>query len=293
MPLARIVANEIDFAYLEDGPADGPLALCLHGFPDHAPTFEPLLADLAAAGFHAVAPWMRGYAPTGLAPNGNYQAGSLALDAIALAEVLAGDDRAVLIGHDWGALAAYTAAGYAPERFERIVTMAVPHPAALMAGFLSTPEQLKRSWYIFMFQSPLADMIVPADDFALIDMLWRDWSPGYEPAPDFMRALKDTLGAPGSTGAAIAYYRSMLGTIPGDPALDALQAKGLDAINVPALYLHGADDGCMSVDLVMPDELEPLFPAGLDVELVARAGHFLHLERPEVVNPKIVEFVTA
>lgn len=292
MPPARIVANGIDFAYLEDGPADGPLALCLHGFPDHALTFEPLLADLAAAGFHAVAPWMRGYAPTGLAPDGNYQAGSLALDAIALADALAGDDRAALIGHDWGALAAYTAAGYAPERFERIVTMAVPHAAALMARFFSTPAQLKRSWYIFLFQSPLADMIVPADDFALIDMLWRDWSPGYEPAPDFMRALKDTLGAPGSAGAAIAYYRAMLGTIPPDPALDDVQAKGLEAIDVPTLYLHGSDDGCMSVDLVVRDELEPFFPAGLDVELVPRAGHFVHLERPDVVNPKIVDFVT-
>jgi pimeloyl-ACP methyl ester carboxylesterase len=292
MQPARIVANGIDFAYLEDGPADGPLALCLHGFPDHAPTFEPLLADLAAAGFHAVAPWMRGYAPTSLAPNGKYQGASLALDAIALADEFAGHDRAVIIGHDWGALAAYMAAAYVPERFERVVTMAVPHPVPLMARFFSTPAQLKRSWYIFLFQSPLADMIVPADDFALVDMLWRDWSPGYEPAPDFMRALKDTLGAPGSAGAAIAYYRAMLGTIPPDPALDDVQAKGLEAIDVPTLYLHGSDDGCMSVDLVVRDELEPFFPAGLDVELVPRAGHFVHLERPDVVNPKIVDFVT-
>ena len=136
-------------------------------------------------------------------------------------------------------------------------------------------------------------MIVPADDFALIDMLWRDWSPGYEPAPEFMRALKDTLGAPGSAGAAIGYYRSMLGTIPGDPALDAVQAKGLEAITVPTLYLHGADDGCMSVDLVVTTSSEPLFPAGLDVELVPACGSLPAPRTARDVNPKIVEFVTA
>src|SRR5690349_15013602 len=88
---ARVHDNDVEFAYLEAGTADGPLALCLHGFPDHAPTWEPLMADLAAAGYHAVAPWMRGYAPTALAPDGNYQVASLALDAIGIADALAGD----------------------------------------------------------------------------------------------------------------------------------------------------------------------------------------------------------
>src|SRR4051812_23413962 len=97
---ARITVNGIEFAYLEAGPADGPLALCLHGFPDHAPTWDALMADLAGPGFPAVAPWMRGYSPTGLAPDGNYQVASLALDAIGIADALAGDAGAVLIGHD-------------------------------------------------------------------------------------------------------------------------------------------------------------------------------------------------
>ena len=69
----RVRANGIDFAYLEAGPEDGPLALCLHGFPDHAHTFRHLLPELAAAGWHAVAPWMRGYHPTGAVPDGQYQ----------------------------------------------------------------------------------------------------------------------------------------------------------------------------------------------------------------------------
>jgi pimeloyl-ACP methyl ester carboxylesterase len=106
-----------------------------------------------------------------------------------------------------------------------------------------------------------------------------------------MRALKETLGAPGSTEAAIAYYRSMLGSVPGDPALDAVQGAGLGPIMVPTLYLHGADDGCMGADLVDEDELRSFFPAGLEVGIVPAAGHFLQLDQPEAVHARIAGFL--
>src|SRR5947208_16952670 len=97
----RIRANGIEFGYLHAG--DGPLALCLHGFPDSAWTWRHLLPTLADAGYRAVAPWLRGYAPTGLDPKGRYQNGASVLDAIGLHDALGGDGDAVLIGHDWGA----------------------------------------------------------------------------------------------------------------------------------------------------------------------------------------------
>jgi pimeloyl-ACP methyl ester carboxylesterase len=289
----RISANGIDFAYLDAGPADGPLALCLHGFPDHAPTYTQsgLLDALAGAGYHAVAPWLRGYSPTGLAPDGNYEVASLALDALALADTLAPDRDAVLVGHDWGAIAAYVAVGHRPDRFSKLVTMAVPHQGALMARFLSTPEQLKRSWYIFFFQSPLADVVVPMNDFAVIDLLWRDWSPGLRPDHAFMRALKDTLGAPESTQAAIGYYRAMLGSTLPNPELAEVAAAGNGPIPVPTLYLHGADDGCIGIELVDESEIRPFFPAGIDVDVVPASGHFMHLDQPEHVNRRILEFL--
>jgi pimeloyl-ACP methyl ester carboxylesterase len=288
MDVKHVKARGVDFAYLDAGPPDSPLALCLHGFPDHAPTFAPLLEDLAGAGYHAVAPWMRGYAPTAIPSDGAYASGALALDAIALADELAGSGPAVLIGHDWGAVAAYPAAAYKPGRFQRLVTLAVPPPVALAGGFLR-PEQLKRSWYMFFFQHPLSDMVVQNDDFAFIDMLWRDWSPGYSPDPEFMAELKRTLGSPGTLGAALGYYRATLGSAPPDPALAKVQAAG--PVTIPTLYMHGSDDGCMGADLVAASDPSPHFPGGIEVEIVPGAGHFLHLERPAEVNARILRFL--
>ena len=130
----RVVANDVDFAYLEEG--SGPLALCLHGFPDSAWTYRHLLPALADAGFRAVAPFMRGYAPTAVPADGRYQTGVLGLDACALHEALGGDGDAVIIGHDWGAMATYTAANHEPERWRRVVAMAVPPAGAVGAGFM-------------------------------------------------------------------------------------------------------------------------------------------------------------
>jgi pimeloyl-ACP methyl ester carboxylesterase len=125
---ATVRANGLQFGVLEAG--SGPLALCLHGFPDAAHTWRHLLPALAGAGFHAVAPFMRGYAPTAVPADGAYHLSALVADAVALHEVLGGDANAVLIGHDWGAEAAYGAAAFAPGRWRRLVTLAVP-PAAL------------------------------------------------------------------------------------------------------------------------------------------------------------------
>jgi pimeloyl-ACP methyl ester carboxylesterase len=293
MDVRRVEANGIGFAYLERGPSDGRLALCLHGFPDHAPTYEGMLDALAGAGFRAVAPWMRGYAPTAVPADGRYQTAALAMDAIAVADALDARRPGVLIGHDWGAAAAYLAATHRPDRFERVVGLAVPPTQAMMQRFLFDPDQLQRSWYIFFFQSPLAETAVRANDFALVDKLWRDWSPGYAPPEEFRRALKDTLGSPGSLDAAIGYYRAMFDPSRHDPSLAEVQAKAASPVPVPALYLHGGRDGCLAADVIDQEALRAAFAAGVESDRVADAGHFLHLERPDVVLPRVVGFLTS
>ena len=291
-PLTRgtVEANGLTFAYLAAGDEGAPLALCLHGFPDSAWTWRHLLPSLASAGYRAVAPWMRGYAPTTVPADGRYQAGVLGLDACALHEALGGGDDAVLIGHDWGALAAYSAVHHPTVRWRRAVTMAVPPPPTLTGSFLSY-DQLRRSWYMFFFQSPLADLAVPLDDLAFIDRLWADWSPGYDATEDLPH-VKDALRDPANLTAAIGYYRATLGGIglSDDPVVVALEDGANGAPPLPTLYLHGATDGCMGPDLA-PLAGGVLTHEGSRVEIVGGAGHFLHLERPDVVNDLVRGFL--
>ena len=227
MEQRTITANGLEFACLTDGPDDGPLALCLHGFPDTAHTWRYLLPELAAAGFHAVAPFLRGYAPTSIPPDGHYQVGALVQDANALHEALGGGPDAVIVGHDWGALATYGAVAHQPDRWRRAVTAAVP-PTASIGMSLFTYAQLQKSWYMFFFLSPLAEVALPLDDYSFIDHLWRDWSPGYDGTWDVAR-VKESIGDPEHIVAAIGYYRALY-----DPSLAGARAgRRADRVAAP------------------------------------------------------------
>ena len=283
----RVHANGLEFAYLEAG--DGPLALCLHGFPDSAWTWRHLLPALADAGFRAVAPWLRGYAPTEIPADGAYQAGALAADATALHEALGGDERAVIVGHDWGAVATYAAAAYAPGRWRRVVAIAIP-PGGGAAKFVANYDQIKRSFYVFFFQSPLADTVVPRHDLQFIEELWRDWSPGYDGSEDVTHA-KDALREPANLTAAVDYYRAAFDPSRQYPKYAEYQRAGTRPSPQPTLYLHGLNDGCMGVELSKGAEAS-LGP-GSRVQLVERAGHFLHVERPAEVNRLIADWLTS
>jgi pimeloyl-ACP methyl ester carboxylesterase len=291
----RVDAHGLTFGYLAAGDLDDhtlPLAVCLHGFPDSAWTWRHLLPSLAAAGYRAVAPWLRGYAPTTVPTDGHYQAAVLGLDACALHAALRGGDDAVLVGHDWGALAGYTAVHDPATPWRRLVALAVPPPATLAAAFLTSYDQLRRSWYMFFFQHPLADLAVPYDDLAFIDRLWADWSPGYDAAEDLPH-VKDALRDPANLAAAIGYYRATLSGVALDPRPEvaALDAAANGPLPLPTLYLHGATDGCMGPELA---ELAgaALTGEGSRFELVAGAGHFLHLERPDVVGGLTLDFLS-
>lgn len=284
----RVTVNGIDLALRRAGD-EGPLALCLHGFPDTAHTWRHLLPRLADAGYRAVAPFMRGYAPSGIAPDGRYQTGVLSLDANALHDTLDGDDQAVLIGHDWGAIATYGAATSAPERWRSVVTMAVPPGGAMGGALVTNLDQLKRSWYMFFIQHGLADMVVPADDFAFIDMIWRDWSPGHDASADLVH-VKDALREPEHTAAALGYYRATLGDGYRDPELDEIQDATQQVPEQPTLYLHGTDDGCVGVEVA--ESARPLVGPHVTIEIVPDTGHFLHLERPDTVNDRILEHLS-
>ena len=290
--IRRITANGVDFAYLDAGPRDAPLALLLHGFPDHAPSWRHLLPALADAGWHAVAPWMRGYHPTGPAPDGRYQTACLALDAVLLGEALSPPGRpAVAVGHDWGAMAAIGAAILAPQRISRVVSLALSHPAIFGGHLISDWDQRKRSWYMWFFQlAGLPEMAITADGCAFVDRLWRDWSPGLDPDPKDMARLKATLASPGVVAAAVEYYRQTLDVRrQADDLAEVQRDITFGRVPVPALFVAGRDDGC--ADSAYIQESCSMCDAGCRALVLDGCGHFLHLERPREVNAVILDFL--
>jgi pimeloyl-ACP methyl ester carboxylesterase len=284
-----VTANGVEFAYLCEGPAEGPLALCLHGFPDTAHTWRYLLPRLAEAGFHAVAPYLRGYSPSGIPADGRYDQGTLALDACALHEALGGSGDAVLIGHDWGALAAYGALAHQPARWRKGVTAAVAPVASMGERFFGF-DQLRRSFYVFFFQLPFAEHAVGRDDYSFIDRLWSEWSPGYDGTWDAAQ-VKKALATPEHLSAAIGFYRAMFAAPPEDPEAQAALVAAATVPPQPVLYLHGEADGCMGIDTIGP-VVEHLAP-GSEMAIVEGAGHFLVVERPDEVNDRILSFLGA
>ena len=282
-------ANGIAFRYLELG--EGPLVLCLHGFPDNAHTYRDLLTSLAAAGFRAVAPFMRGYAPTSPAPDGRYQSVLLAQDVAELIPAL-GSPRASVVGHDWGATATYGAAALAPSRMEKIVTLAAAHPAAARGDLAYTYDRLKGTWHAYLFQMPFAEQAVAANDFAFLERWWRDASPEYVPSPEKMESVKATFRQPGVLTAALSYYRHTFHPANRDPALHALQERmNASPTPVPTLALHGTRDRPGRLEAF--EAMDSLFSAGVEKVILSGTGHFLHLERPEEVARRIVAFLRA
>ncbi len=281
----HVTVGGLDIAYLELG--EGPLAVCLHGFPDTAWSWRHLMPALADAGYRAVAPFLRGYAPTAVPADHNGQAGAHVVDVCGLHDALGGTSESVLIGHDWGAVIAYGCGTFAADRWHKVVAAGVP-PGPVMGQAFMDYDQLRRSWYMFFFQSPLADLVVAMNDLEFVTRLWRDWSPGYEGATDAARATT-ALSDPAALATALDTYRSAFGAGSDDPAFAEAQAATASIPPQPCLYLHGADDECIGVEYGR--QVGPLLAAGSQVEIIDGAGHFLHLERPEIVHSAILGFL--
>jgi len=284
-----ILANDLNISYFAAGlDNDGPLAICLHGFPDSAHTWRHLLPRLADAGYRAVAPFLRGYAPTEVPSDGRFQTAASAMDALALRDALGGGADSVIIGHDWGAIITHIAANVRPEAFAKVVTIAVPPGNAVGVAFLSNLAQIKRSWYMFFFQHPFADFVVGANDLAYIDMLWADWSPGFD-ATEELALLKPSLRDPANLQAALGFYRATLGAGYNDPALQSAQDMSSTIPSQPLLYLHGRTDGCMGAEVAEFAAAE--LTSNARAEFVDGVGHFMHLEKPNEVNDIILSFL--
>jgi pimeloyl-ACP methyl ester carboxylesterase len=260
---------------------DGPLVICAHGFPDCARSFRHQVPALVAAGFRVVSPYLRGYAPSTRARDGRYDAAALGNDLVAVARHFSPGVPARLVGHDWGAIAAYAAVALAPGAFSHLATVAVPHLRVAGPRFASL-AQLRRSWYMGLFQLPhFAERRLAADDFALVDRLWHDWSPSLRPPPAELAAVKASLR--GREPDVLAYYRALVSRA--TPSSARLLRR---RTRVPSLYVHGIDDGCIGVALA--DEVERGYAGPIAVHRLA-GGHFVHQEAIEQFNGILVEFL--
>ena len=282
-PIGSIKANGVMFRYLEAG--EGPLVLCLHGFPDNAYTFCRMMSDLADAGFRVVAPFMRGYAPTEVPSDGRYQSAVLGMDVLALIQAL-GAERAALVGHDWGAEAALGAAALEPTRVTKLVTLDDCHPGAADTKDFN---YLRGVWHSYYFQHPDAEETVSHNDFAFLEDWWRNASPEWDIPPERIESVKETFRAPGVVKAALDYYRHSLNQSLQDPALREAQKRvDTSPISVPTLAMNGTRDRPGRLEAFQATD--SFFTGPLEKVVLQGAGHFTHLERPEEVNRRIVKF---
>jgi pimeloyl-ACP methyl ester carboxylesterase len=256
-----VEANGLRFGYLEDG--RGPLVLLLHGFPDTARSWDHARPRVAAKGYRAVSPWLRGYAPTAI-PARDANIETLARDAIALIEAL-GEKTAVVVGHDWGAAAAYAAAALEPARVKKLVVIGIPHPGTVRWS----PSKVWGVRHFFAYKLPGAAGRFARDDFAALPEIYKRWSPLWSPPPDEFTAVRASFADPASLSAAMGYYRQ-LRLWP--------QAFFRTPIEVPTVAFAGLDD-----PIVGPADFaraRRMFKADYVVEEM-RGGHFMHREHPD------------
>lgn len=266
----------------------GPLIIALHGFPDLPISYRHQIPALVENGYRVVAPYMHGYFPSDAESDGPYEVAVLVQDVLALIDQLT-EQPAILIGHDWGATVARSAAILAPEKVSNIVCMSVPTAGNFGRALVSNPKQQRRSWYVFFFQLPIAEMAIAHNDFEFIERLWKEWSPGWSYSTSVMNEIKEAFRQPSVLKAALGYYRSLFNPALQHPDFADIRKRLSDPIPVPTMYLHGADDGCIGVETT--EGMESAFLHDFEKHIIPSAGHFVHQEQPEVVNQLITSFL--
>lgn len=266
-----ITVGDLVFDAIADGPADGDLVLCLHGFPESAAEWTSVLPRLGAAGYRAVAPNQRGYA-RGARPDGvdAYAIGNLVADVVGMADAL-GADRFHLVGHDWGALVAWAFADRHPERLRTLTIVSVPHPRPFADARANDPDQQARSTYIQGFrEDPAADRAFLADDAALLRLALA------EAGPDILAEHLRVLTDPGALDAALNYYRAW------DAELD-----GTGVVTVPTLYVWSDDD--VALGRVAAEQTVDYVDAPYTFEVIAGVSHWIPEVVPEVLAGLVLD----
>ena len=282
----RLHASGLSFTTIVAGPDNGEPVMFLHGFPDAPSTFRNQVARLADDGYRCLVPTMRGYEPSNQPTDGDYSLETLATDVVALLDA-AGIDRAHIVGHDWGAAVAHVLGGHHGHRCRTLTAMAVPPTQRIPAAVRKLPRQILLSWYMTFFQLRfVADKALQARNWALLRWLWRRWSPGLDAPADVI----DTFSQPGVVGASLAYYRQNA-TPPLLLGLRSTPAMEPHRSGAPMMIMHGDQDGCMDYRLFGHAIVADDYPHGIRHELITGVGHFLHLEKPDLILDLLLDWL--
>lgn len=273
--------NGVRLHYVEAG--SGPLVVLLHGFPEFWYSWRHQIPALAEAGFHVIAPDLRGYNLSDKPPGvPAYRLEVLLADIAGLVEH-AGAEKAAIAGHDWGGVLAWRLPIFYPAIVDKLVILNAPHPAAYRRELRSW-RQLLKSWYIFLFQVPgLPEQLFEAGDYDLLDRTLRR-QPIHREAftPEDIRRYKQALARPGALTAALNYYRAL------PHGLTRPSADETAPIPVPTLLLWGEQDSYLSPRLT--EGLAPWVP-DLRVVRFPDASHWVQNDAPERVNRLMIDFL--
>lgn len=279
-----IAANGLRFHALAAGPADGPLVVLLHGFPEAAHGWRRQIGPLAAAGYRVVAPDQRGIGlsskPEGVA---SYRVHLLAADIVAIVRAL-GRERAQVVGHDWGGAVAWTLAMRHADVFERAAILDAPHPVAFLARLRRHPSQMLRSWYMAFFQLPrLPEAVLRADGFGrLAKALVASSRPGtFTPAD--LDAYRAAWAQPGALTGMLNWYRALRLGSAGSGA-----SRGDGRVRIPVRVLWGDRDQALEPALA---EASLAWCDAGEVFHFPAATHWLQHEEPDAVNARLLEFL--
>jgi pimeloyl-ACP methyl ester carboxylesterase len=267
------------FEVLLDGPADGPVVVLLHGFPELNISWRHQLPALAEAGYRVVAPNQRGYA--GSVRDGSYAAADLAADVVAMLDAV-GARQATLVGHDWGGAMAWTVAQLYPERVSSLVAMNCPPPNVLTSALLRNPTQLRKSWYMLFFQLPvLPERFVSEHMPGMIVAgshnreAWND---------EVLASYAEAFATPADAHGPVNWYRAAIcGALRRSP-------RPARPIEVPVLIIWGMQDRFLGRELVSPEALLGVLAFGntADVVELDGAGHYVQNEAPDEVNAALL-----
>jgi len=258
--------------------------LLLHGFPYDIHSFDEVAANLAAAGCRVIVPFVRGYGTTRFlsphTPRSGQQA-VLAHDVVALLDALS-LDSAVLAGFDWGSRSACIAAALWPKRVRGIVCGA-GYIVQDIAGSMkpAAPEAERRLWYQYYFHSERGRAGLEQHRHEFCKLLWKLWSPSWRFDDATYARTAASFDNPDFVAVAIHSYRHRYGLAAGDPAVEDTERRltALPPVGVPAIALHGADDGVTPA--APPEKQARFFRGRYERHVLAGVGHNIPQEAPK------------